>query len=172
VAAAQINTFEASAGPRPGTANLAFSSGMNTEVAMLRLEGRLSGSPAAFIDHLPSGNITIMPFGTSFVVHVPPSDFELIKDFVADQGNNILLVGSTGEAQAGAEVGSGIRSCGGNVLADRFPTPKVSTKSANSLIVNVEGQALRVNAGDTVLVVQTPAWGTGLEVALMRFGMA
>lgn len=168
----QANTFQASAGPRPGTAKLAFSSGMNTEVAMLRLEGRMSGSPAAFIDHLPSGNITIMPFGTSFVVHVPPSDFELIKDFVADQGNNVLLVGATGEAQAGAEVGSGIRSCGGNVLADRFPTPTVSSKSAGSLVVNVEGQALRVNAGDTVLVVQTPAWGSGLEVALMRFGMA
>src|SRR3546814_7000682 len=35
------NSFSASAGPRPGTAKLAFSSGMNTEVAMLRLEGRL-----------------------------------------------------------------------------------------------------------------------------------
>src|SRR3546814_3516143 len=46
------NSFSASAGPRPGTAKLAFSSGMNTEVAMLRLEGRLSDSPAAFIDNL------------------------------------------------------------------------------------------------------------------------
>jgi hypothetical protein len=162
----------ASAGPRPGTAKLSFASGMNTEVAMLRLEGRLSDSPAAFIDHLPAGNITILPFGTSFVIHVPPSDFDLIRDFVADQGNNVLLVGATGETQAGTEVGSGIRACGGNVLADRFPTPKVAAKSAGSMVVDVEGQALRVNAGDTVLVVQTPAWGRGLEVALMRFGTA
>lgn len=162
----------ASSGPRPGTARLSFGGGMNTEVAMLRLEGRLSGSPAAFIDHLPSGNISILPFGTSFVVHVPPSDFDVIRDFVADQGNSVLLVGATGEAQAGLEVGSGIRACGGNVLADRFPTPLVTTKSAGSMSINVEGQSLRVNAGDTVLVVQTPAWGRGLEVALMRFGAA
>src|SRR3546814_6006025 len=59
------NSFSASAGPRPGTAKLAFSSGMNTEVAMRRLEGRLSDSPAAFIDHFPAGNITILPFGSS-----------------------------------------------------------------------------------------------------------
>src|SRR3546814_339782 len=97
---------------------------------------------------------------------------DLIRDFVADQGNNILLVGATGETAAGLEVGSGIRACGGNVLADRFPTPKIAAKTTGSMIVDVEGQALRVNAGDTVLVVQKPAWGRGLEVALMRFGTA
>src|SRR3546814_2071852 len=73
------NSFSASAGPRPGTAKLAFSRGMNTEVAMLRLEGRLSDSPAAFIEHFPAGNITILPFGTSFVIHVPPPDFDQIE---------------------------------------------------------------------------------------------
>src|SRR3546814_16004489 len=96
----------------------------------------------------------------------------LIRDFVADQGNNILLVGATGETAAGLEVGSGIRACGGNVLADRFPTPKIAAKTTGSMIVDVEGQALRVNAGDTVLVVQKPAWGRGLAGALMRFGTA
>src|SRR3546814_15126181 len=78
----------------------------------------------------------------------------LIRDFVADQGNNILLVGATGETAAGLEVGSGIRACGGNVLADRFPTPTIASKTTGSMIVAVAGQALRVNAGVTVPVVQ------------------
>src|SRR3546814_9873628 len=100
------------------------------------------------------------------------TDFDLIRDFVADQGNNILLVGATGETAAGLEVGSGIRACGGNVLADRFPTPKIAAKTTGSMIVDVEGQALRVNAGDTVLEVPKTARGRGLEVAFLRFGTA
>src|SRR3546814_18898098 len=97
---------------------------MNTEVAMLRLEGRLSDSPAAFIDPFPAGNITILPFGTSFVIHVPPTDFDLIRDFVADQGTNIFLVGAPGAPAAGLDVGSGIRACGGHVTSDSCPTQK------------------------------------------------
>lgn len=167
---AGASVIHASAGPQPGTAKLAFSGGMTTEVAMLRMEGRLSSSPSAFIDHLPSANVTIYPFGTSFVVHVPPRDFDVVRDFLADQGNSILLVGATGDVEPGLQVGSGIRACGGNVLADRFPTPKVIGKSPTTMDVDVEGQPMRVQAGDMVLVVQTPAWGRGLEVALMRFG--
>lgn len=167
---ARASMIQASAGQQPGTVKLAFSGGMTTEVAMLRMEGRLSSSPAAFIDHLPSANVTIYPFGTSFVVHVPPRDFDVVRDFLADQGNSILLVGATGDVEPGLQVGSGIRACGGNVLADRFPTPKVIGKSAMTMDVDVEGQPMRVQAGDMVLVVQTPAWGRGLEVALMRFG--
>src|SRR3546814_14700924 len=134
---------------------------------MLRLEGLLSDSPAAFIDHFPAGNITILPFGTSFVIHVPPTDFDLIRDFVADQGNNILLVGATGETAAGLEVGSGLRACGGNVLADRFPTPQIAAKTTGSdrkSVVSGKSVSVRVDLGGRRILQKT----THLSTALVK----
>src|SRR3546814_12101467 len=51
------NSFSASAGPRPGTAKLAFSSRMNREVAMLMMDGRLSLSPGAFFERFYAGKL-------------------------------------------------------------------------------------------------------------------
>ncbi|QAY80491.1 hypothetical protein [Sphingosinicella sp. BN140058] len=161
--------FSAQRGRVAGTAQLAFRDGLAAEVAMFRVEGRQASSPAAFIDNLPSSNMIVMPFGTSFVVHVSAIEVELLRNYMEDQGNSVLLVGASGELQAGAQVGQAIRACGGGALADRFPTPDVMAKGSASARINVEGQALDVSAGDIVLVVQQPVWGSGLEVAFMKF---
>src|SRR5690606_28462308 len=139
------------------------------DVAMLRLEGRLSRSPLQLIEFIPAG-MTVMSFGTSFVVHVTAAGFPALRDYIEQEGNSVLLVGASGPVQRGAESGRLIRYCGGNFLADRFPTPVVSSLAGPTASIDVEGQSLSVADGDTVLVVQKPLYGRGLEIAVMRFG--
>lgn len=139
------------------------------DVVMLRVEGRMSRSPIQFIDYVPFGSMTILPFGTSFVVHVPPMDLTAMRDYMDMEGNKVVLVGASAPVVAGREVGRGIRFCGGVALSQRFPTPVVSSATGHTATVEVEGQTMRVTEGDTLLIVQSPPYGRGLEVALMKF---
>jgi hypothetical protein len=136
---------------------------------MLRLEGRSAQSAVSFIEQLPSSGMTVYPYGTSFVVHVPPASLEALRDYLQEQGSSIVLVGAAGPLSQGRGIGSVIRSCGATVLADRFPTPPVHSASSDAATVNIEGQYISVAEGDIALVVQQPAWGQGLEVAFIRF---
>ncbi len=142
---------------------------INADVAMMRVEGRLSRSPLQFIEYIPAG-MTVMPYGTSFLVHVRPNEYNSLRSYIEQEGNSVLLVGARSEVVTGDEATGSVRSCGGRAVARRFPTPVVSFASTDFAMIDVEGQRLRVSEGDTVLVVQQPRWGRGLEIAVMRFG--
>lgn len=144
-------------------------SSMSSDVAMMRVEGRLSRSPLQFIEYMPAG-MTVLPFGTSFVVHVRPQDNEALRNYIEQEGNSVMLVGARTTLRSGDQVSGGIRSCGGRALARRFPTPEVNFAGRDFATIDVENQQLRVSEGDMLLVVQRPQWGRGLEIAVMRFG--
>ena len=142
---------------------------LDADIAMLRVEGRLSRSPLQFIEYIPAG-MTVLPFGTSFVVHVDADGFGLLRDYMEDEGNSVLLVGANGPVRVGDEAGRAIRYCGGSALSNRFPTPVVTSNASGAVTIDVEGQKLRIVRGDSLLVVQRPLYGLGLEVAVLRFG--
>ncbi|WP_162815074.1 hypothetical protein [Erythrobacter aureus] len=142
---------------------------MSSSVAMMRVEGRLSRSPLQFIEFIPAG-MTVLPYGTSFLVHVRPNEYPALRNYIEQEGNSVLLVGARSEVVAGDQASGAVRSCGGRALSRRFPTPVVTYAGRNLATLDVEGQQLRVAEGDTVLVVQRPQWGRGLEIAVMRFG--
>jgi len=141
---------------------------LGVDVAMLRLEGRVSDDPISFIETLPGG-MSVMPFGTSFVVHVPAVRARDLWDSLDSEGRRILLVGASSEVKEGSQVSQAIKYCGGSALMRRFPTPKVLRSTMDNALLEVEGQNLLANEGDLVMVLQAPAWGRGIEVAMMRF---
>ena len=168
VAIGNVNAGSGSRKAQPAAATTSRMGALRANVAMLRVEGRLSRSPLQFIEYIPAG-MTVLPFGTSFVVHVDPVGFAGLRDYIEMEGNSVLLVGAEAPVHAGQEAGRSIRHCGGNALANRFPTPVVTSNYRGTAMIEVEGQRLRVRGGDSVLVVQKPLYGLGLEIAVMRF---
>jgi len=137
------------------------------DVAMLRMQGRWSADPIQFIEALPAG-VSIYPYGTSFVAHVPASMVDGMWDQIDMEGERVLLVGASSRPVLNADAAQAVRFCGGTALMGRFPTPTVIGRDASALILEAETQRIRVPVGDVVMVVQTPPTGRGIEVALMR----
>lgn len=141
---------------------------MKATVAMLRVEGRQSRNPVEFIENIPTG-MTVLPYGTSFVVHVSSYGVNDLTRYLDEEGNKVLLVGASGEVSVARPLADPIGSCGGRALLSRFPTPKVVQASSAGVMVDVAGQTLQIMRGDGLLVVSPPAFGGGLEMAFIRF---
>jgi hypothetical protein len=137
------------------------------DVAMLRMQGRWSADPIQFVEALPAG-VSIYPYGTSFVAHVPASMVDGMWDQIDMEGERVLLVGASSRPVMNADAAQAVRFCGGAALMGRFPTPTVVGRDSGALILDAEAQRFRVPVGDVVMVVQAPTFGRGIEVALMR----
>lgn len=137
------------------------------DVAMLRMQGRWSNDPVQFVEALPSG-VSVYPFGTSFVAHVPARGVDGMWDQIDMEGERVLLVGASSRPVFGAQASQALRFCGGTGLMGRFPTPTVVGGDASSLVIEAESQRIRIPVGDVVMVVQAPPYGRGIEAALMR----
>jgi hypothetical protein len=137
------------------------------DVAMLRMQGRWSSDPIQFVEALPAG-VSIYTYGTSFVAHVPARMVDGMWDQIDMEGERVLLVGASSRPVLNADAAQAVRFCGGSALMGRFPTPTVISRDSSGLLLEAEGQRIRVPVGDVVMVVQTPPTGRGIEVALMR----
>ena len=142
---------------------------LGVDVAMMRMEGRYSSNPIEFIESMPGG-MSVMPFGTSYVVHVPSSLVNSMWDALDGEGRRVLLVGASSPLLQGMQAAQAIQYCGGSALMRRFPTPSVARQDGGHAVLEVESQRMSVTSGDIVLVVQAPPYGRGIEIALMRFG--
>lgn len=137
------------------------------DVAMLRMQGRWSSDPIQFVEALPAG-VSIYPYGTSFVAHVPADLVDGMWDQIDMEGERVLLVGASSRPVLNADAAQAVRFCGGTALMGRFPTPTVIGRDASGLVLEAETQRIRVPVGDVVMVVQAPPFGRGIEVAMMR----
>ena len=142
---------------------------LGVDVAMMRMEGRYSSNPIEFIENMPGG-MSVMPFGTSYVVHVPSSLVNSMWDALDSEGRRVLLVGASSPLLQGSQASQAIQYCGGSALMRRFPTPSVVGQNGAQAVLEIESQRMSVTSGDIVLVVQAPPYGRGIEIALMRFG--
>lgn len=153
--------------PHSRTGSSAGSSSVGLDVAMMRVEAGYSSDPLSFIDALPEG-MFVYPYGTGFVVHVPRDRVEAMWNAVDGEGRRVLLVGASGAPSIGTPAASNVLACGGTALSRRFPTPKVLHAERAGVMLDLGSQRMSAGTGDVVMVVQSPPYGRGMEMALIR----